>query len=230
MQRVHATDKLWAVVPVKLFAQTKRRLMGLLSREEREGLASAMLEDVLSALTRAPSLAGVMVVTGDAGATALAQAAGARVLPDDENSGTSAAVAKAARHLTDAGRQGMLVVPADVPLITPADVELIIAVHRAAPSVTLVPASIDGGTNALAASPPDAMAFHFGDDSFRKHREAATAGGVEPQILDLARIRQDIDRPDDLAAFLLQPSQTHTYAWLTANAIAQRLNSETVGS
>lgn len=229
MRRTGESHGLWAAVPVKLFAQTKRRLMGLLSRGEREDLAGAMLEDVLAALTCTPCLAGVLVVTGDARATAIAQAAGALVISDDENTGTSAAVANAARHLAHARRQGMLVVPADVPLITAADVEAIVAAHRAAPSVTLVPAGADGGTNALAVSPPDAIAFHFGEASFRRHEESAAACGIEPQVLALARIQHDIDRPDDLANFLLTPSPTRTHAYLTASGIARRLNCALAG-
>ena len=214
---------LWAVVPVKLFARTKRRLMPLLARHERGALARAMLADVLSALGRTQSLAGILVITGDADAAAMARAAGAAVLADAENAGTTAAVTQAARHLAGVGRDGMLVIPADVPLITPADLEMIVAAHRAAPSVTLVPASIDGGTNALACSPPGAVPVCFGDNSLRRHQEAARACGIEPQILQLEHFGNDIDRPADLAAFLLRPSPTQSYAYLTANGIAERL-------
>jgi 2-phospho-L-lactate guanylyltransferase len=214
---------LWAVVPVKLFARTKRRLMPLLARHERGALARAMLADVLFALVRTHSLAGIMVITGDADAAAMAHAAGAFVLADAGNAGTTAAVTMAARHLAGVGRDGMLVIPADVPLITPADVEMIVVAHRAAPSVTLVPASIDGGTNALACSPPGAVQVCFGDNSLRQHREAAWARGIEPQILKLEHLGHDIDRPVDLATFLLRPSPTRSYAYLTTNGIAERL-------
>ncbi len=182
-----ASHGLWAVVPVKLFARTKRRLMPLLAHHERGALARAMLTDVLSALVRAHSLAGIMVITGDADAATMARAAGAVVVADAENAGTTAAVTLAAAHLAGAGRDGMLVIPADVPLITPADVEMIVATHRAAPSVTLVPASIDGGTNALACSPPGAVPVCFGDNSFRQHREAAQAGNALVLAVELYR-------------------------------------------
>ena len=217
---------LWAVVPVKRFAYTKRRLMPLLARHERGALARAMLADVLSALMRTHALAGVMVITGDADAAAMARAAGALVMPDLENAGTTAAVTQAARHLASVGRDGMLMVPADVPLITPADIEMIVVAHHAAPSVTLVPASVDGGTNALACSPPGAVSCCFGDNSFHLHREAARACGIEPQILQLEHVGHDIDRPNDLATFLLRPSPTQSYAYLTANGIAERLRCE----
>lgn len=182
-----------------------------------------MLADVLSALTRTDSLAGIMVITGDADAASTAHVAGALVMSDAENAGTSAAVTQAARYLAGVGRDGMLMVPADVPLITPVDIEMIVAAHRTAPSVTLVPASVDGGTNALACSPPGAVSCCFGDDSFRRHRDAARAGGIEPQILQLEHVGHDIDRPHDLATFLLRPSPTQSYAYLTANGIADRL-------
>ena len=214
---------LWAVVPVKPFDRTKGRLAPLLSRPEREALACAMLRDVLTALTQARELAGVVVVTGDAKAAKMARAAGALVVRDAENAGTTAAVMKAAEHLTDAGCEGMLVIPADLPLIRAIDIKTIIAAHRASPSVTLVPASVDGGTNALACSPPGAIRFSFGDDSFRQHRDSAKALGIEPQVLKIARIEQDIDRPDDLAEFVQHPSSTHSYDCLTASGIAQRL-------
>ena len=55
-----ASGNLWAVVPVKLFADTKRRLMPVLAYDERAALARTMLEDVLSVLTRTLSLAGIM--------------------------------------------------------------------------------------------------------------------------------------------------------------------------
>jgi 2-phospho-L-lactate guanylyltransferase len=214
---------LWAVVPVKLFAHAKRRLMPLLSFHERRMLAGAMLGDVLSALVRAPCLAGVLVVTGEHSAEAMAQAVGAVVLNDSENAGMTAAVDKAARRLADVGRSGMLVIPADVPLITTADVETIVLVHRAAPSVTLVPAGNDGGTNALACSPPRAVPCRFGEDSLREHRKAARVGGIVAQILRLERVGHDIDRPGDLAKFLLRPSPTRSYAYLVSSGIAERL-------
>lgn len=215
--------KLRAIVPVGPFAQAKRRLAPCLTPRERSAFARAMLEDVLSALLRAPSLDGIVVITSDADAASLAHAAGANVLADPENAGINAAVENAARHLAHEGRYGMLVIPADVPLITAEDIEAIVTAHRTAPSVTLVRAGMDGGTNALACSPPDAMAFRFGEDSFRRHQESARSCGIEPQVLDLAHIERDIDRPEDLAAFLARPSATRSHACLRMNGIAERL-------
>ena len=215
--------KLWAVVPVGPFNQAKRRLAPCLLPHERAACARAMLADVLSALGRSASLAGILVVTGDAEAAALAQAAGALVLADSENAGVSAAAQMAASYLAREGRGGMLLIPADVPLVTPEDIDAIVGAHRPAPSVTLVAASVDGGTNALACSPPDAIVFRFGADSFRLHQAAARERAIEAQVLQLARVGRDIDRPEDIAAFLSRPSATRSYACLSGYAVAQRL-------
>jgi 2-phospho-L-lactate guanylyltransferase len=214
---------LWAVVPVKAFAFAKQRLAPLLVAHERAALARAMFQDVLQVLARSPFVAGALVVTQDVEAAAMARRAGAGVLSDPPEAGLVPALRHAARTLADARRAGMLVVPADLPLITSADIELISLGHRSFPAVTLVAAGSDGGTNALACSPPDAMPLFFGEDSFRRHRDCARALGLAPRVLTLPRFGRDIDRPEDLLAFLERASATHTHAYLVASGIARRL-------
>ncbi len=214
---------LWAVVPVKSFSSAKLRLAAMLSADERRALARAMFEDVLEVLVQSPFIAGVLVVTADPQAAAIARDAGASVLNDPPEGGLNASVRAAARVLGDAQHGGMLVVPADLPQITPADIELISLGHRRSPAVTLIAASSDGGTNALACSPPSALPISFGEDSFRRHHEAAQALGLAPRVLTLPRFARDIDRPDDLIAFLDQPSATRTHACLKAGASRRRV-------
>jgi 2-phospho-L-lactate guanylyltransferase len=84
--------QLWAVLPVKSLACAKRRLAPLLDGDERRRLARAMLEDVLEACAGAASLAGILVVTADDEAAAIAKEAGARVLPEADERGTNDAV------------------------------------------------------------------------------------------------------------------------------------------
>ncbi len=210
-------------MPVKPFARAKQRLAPLLDANERAALACAMFEDVLHVLVSSPCVAGVLVVTGDTGAGMIARRAGADVLCDPPESGLVPAVRHAARTLTAARCAGMLVIPADLPLIKSADIELIGRGHRTSPSVTLVAASNDGGTNALACSPPEALPIYFGQDSFRQHRSAALALGLTPTVLALPRFGRDIDRPADLFALLAHPSATRTCTYLANSGIADRL-------
>jgi 2-phospho-L-lactate/phosphoenolpyruvate guanylyltransferase len=225
----HSLKPLWAVVPVKSMAQAKQRLAGVLTPQERPALARAMLQDVLRALMASDCLAGTLVVTNDATATALAQAAGANVLADAPDAGLVPALRHAAQTLTQQGRAGMLIVPADVPLITPQDIVHIAQRHqrhaRGGRAATLVYASHDGGTNALACSPPDAVPLCYGPDSFRLHVQAARALGLTPDVLHMPRFGRDIDGPADLQSLLAEPAAagSHTHAWLHASGVAQRL-------
>jgi len=108
----------------------------------------------------------------------------------------------------------MLTLPGDVPLVTPQDIEMILATRRPAPSFTIVPARDELGSNAILCSPADAVPLRFGENSFFPHLAAARACGIEPQILTLPRLGLDIDRPEDLTAFLQIAARTRARAVL----------------
>ncbi len=200
----------WAAVPVKEFAGAKQRLSPLLTPAQREALAAAMLEDVLAALAAAP-LAGIMVNTLDPVATELARRYGARVVTDDARSGHTGAVTAMARILATEGHD-MLTVPGDIPRVTAVEIATVIEARRSAPSLTIVPAHDERGSNAMLCSPPLLMPFRFGDDSFLPHLAAARALGVEPTILKLPGIGLDIDQPEDVHAFLQATPAMPTHA------------------
>lgn len=216
-------DHLWAVVPAKDLAQAKQRLAGVLTPGERQGLAQAMLEDVLTALARVPALAGIIVVTREASLAAIARSFDAHVIADLRHEGPSAAIMLAANELAAEGAAGMLAIPADVPLASEAEIGQIAAVATARPAVTLVPALADMGTNAIALTPSDAIPIRFGKQSFFQHLKAALERGLTPRILRLPGIGLDIDRPEDLAAFMAAGSPTCSQAYLDRCGVTSRL-------
>jgi 2-phospho-L-lactate/phosphoenolpyruvate guanylyltransferase len=199
--------RICAVLPVKDTAQAKQRLAGMLSAEQRRALALAMAEDVLQTLAAAAGLAGILVVTADPAAAALAARYGARITGDGARAGHTAAVAAAADELA-AEDFDMLALPGDIPLIAPADVARLLAAHPAPPAFTIVPARDQMGSNAVLCSPAAAVPLRFGDDSFFPHLHAARARGIEPVVMRLPRIALDIDTPEDLALFRTAPSRT----------------------
>jgi 2-phospho-L-lactate guanylyltransferase len=215
---------LWVVLPVKDLANAKQRLAAVLAPEERRDLFRAMLEDVLSALAATRGLAGILMVTRDPEAQALAARYGARVLVEDANRGHTAASSLGAKALAREAAVGMLQLPADLPLITPADIEALLRAHGAAPAVTLAPSRDRRGSNAVACSPPDLLPLRFGDDSFLPHSQRARDLGIEPRIIERPGLALDIDTPADLAAFLAIPSRTRTYAHLVERVIAGRFD------
>jgi len=210
---------IWAVVPVKALGQAKSRLADTLSCDARVEFARAMLEDVLEALAQTRTLAGLVVVTADADATALAVRLGARIVVDDATRGHTAAVMAGARLLHAEGREGMLTVPGDVPALAPDEVERLVALHKAAPAFTIAPAHDGRGSNAIVASPPTAVPLTFGDDSFLPHIAAARGVGIEPTIVTgLEGIALDVDGRDELVALLRTSRATRARAVLMRHA------------
>jgi 2-phospho-L-lactate guanylyltransferase len=213
-----APPRLCAVIPMKDSGQAKQRLAGVLSGMQRQQLALAMFEDVLAVLASARELAGILVVTIDPAATAIAARYRARICGDGARDGHTGAVAAAARRLATEGLD-MLVLPGDIPLVQAGDIRQLMAVHGSAPAFTIVPARDEHGSNAILCSPACAVPLRFGDDSFFPHLAAAKARGIEPKAVQLPRIALDIDTPDDLTLLLATPlletfARTRTHALL----------------
>ena len=210
---------LWAVVPVKKVDRAKERLAPMLRPETRRALALAMFEDVLAALTATPGIAGLIVVTVDVAARRLAATYGARLIEAGARDGHTGAVTAAASVLAAEGRAGMLTLPGDIPLVTPAEVAGVVAAHPPAPAFTIVPSHDERGSNAIACSPPNAVPLRFGEDSFYPHLRAAEACGIRPNVVHLPGIALDIDSPEDVVSFMRTPSLTRAWAVLAEERV-----------
>jgi 2-phospho-L-lactate guanylyltransferase len=216
--------EMWGVVLVKPFRLAKQRLAGVFSEYERSELARLMLEDVLGALDACVQrLAGVIVVTADEEAADIARRHNAVVIKEAVAAGVNPAVHRAIGCLSLIPHAGIVVIPADLPQITAAEIVEMIDLVCTAPSVALVRASRDGGTNILACRPASVITPRFGADSFNQHCLAATQAGVTPMVLFAPRLGLDVDRPDDLEAFLSLDTDTRTHAYLSRLRIHERV-------
>jgi 2-phospho-L-lactate guanylyltransferase len=191
----------WAVLPVKPLRGALRRLTPALDAPVRRELQVAMLTDVLAAAAGARGLAGLMVVTSDPQARAMAEAiAGARVTPDHQPPrGMNAAVVRGLEAVAAAGAGGALVLTADLPLARPEDLDAVLAAAPPGPSVTIAPSRDGTGTNAMLLRPPAALTPRLGVDSLARHLAQAARRGVAVARVDLPNLALDIDTPRDLA-------------------------------
>ena len=192
----------WAAVPVKAFTGAKRRTASVLTGVQRAVLAATMLEDVLAALAGATQLAGVLINTVDPEAAKLAERYGARVVTEGALDGHTGAVNGMGRVLATEGRGAMLTLPGDIPRVTAAEIDAVVASRGPGPGFTIVPAHDELGSNAVLCDPPFSVPLRFGDDSYFPHLTAARARGIEPTVLRLPGIGLDIDHPADLRAFM----------------------------
>jgi 2-phospho-L-lactate/phosphoenolpyruvate guanylyltransferase len=209
--------EVWAIIPVKETRGAKQRLASVLSAALRQKLALAMLEDVLEAVAGAASLGGAILVTVDPDAEKLARRYGMATLADGAHDGHTGAVNAGVRHLVAQGRRALLTLPGDLPLITAAEIEQLIAAHGPAPAFTIAPAHDDLGSNAILMSPPQAVPLRFGEDSFFPHLAAARAQGIEPCVVRLPGIAFDIDNPQDLHHFARLGSTTRAGTLIAAH-------------
>lgn len=191
------TSKIWAVVPIKDFSSAKRRLASAISDTARAELVRAMSQDVIDALKCVNGLSGILVVTSSVAVRRFAKQAAVDCLEDPPGSDLSGALQAAARHLvSDQSADTIMIVPADVPLVSSPLLYTALSRHE---SLTLAPDDEGEGTNLLIASPPDLIQFCYDGHGFRVHLERGKALGLQPHVLTHPRIELDIDTPQDLA-------------------------------
>jgi 2-phospho-L-lactate guanylyltransferase len=189
--------RVWLLVPVKPFDQAKSRLAPALAPGARAGLSRRLLARTLEVAQASGLFAGILVISRDPAVLEFAHEHGVvavRERKDDLNS----ALAQASQQARRAGAEAALVVPADLPLVTAADLRAICELGAAEADVVLAPAQ-DGGTNALWLRLPACIEFAFGPESFTRHWAAAMARRCRLAIYASDSIGLDLDRPEDLA-------------------------------
>lgn len=204
-----------ALVPVRSPGEGKTRLATELTREERAALSGAMLADVTSSLL-ASAVEHIVVVASGAPAAAAASALGLDVLLDPPTTrGLDAALAAATARLGPVPE--LLVVAADLPRLTSAEVDALLATDAA---VALAPTD-DGGTGGLLRRPSDVLHTAYGPGSGARHLAQARAAGVPAVRLQLPGFAGDVDTWADVTALTQGPVGTATSAFL--RSIATRL-------
>jgi len=212
------------LVPIKNTASAKQRLASILDQPARTQLAQAMLTDVLTTLHEWKNRPKVGIVTSDPYTMKLAAEYQFEVIPDPDNPGETGAIEMATRVCVERREQSTLVIPADIPLIEPWELEEIYK-HAPTEGSVLVPAADGRGTNAAFRRPGNLFPLRFGNDSFKPHHAAAQATRKTCVVLNLPGIAVDVDNPPDLQQLLSLPGDTRAQrlarSWnLPANLLA----------
>ncbi len=195
----------YAIVPVKRIGVSKRRLSQSLSLQERKSLTVAMLEDVLQAL-KASVVSKVLVVSNDLNVRPIAERYGVSFfspLRKGLNSAIEEAFVWCMRNKADS----VLVLPADIPLVAPKDIDIMVKLGSEGRRVLLVP-SRDCGTNAFFQCPPHLVRACFGPDSFIKHAKEACVNEVCVKFYYSLGVGLDIDSVEDLQVLLKVENNT----------------------
>jgi 2-phospho-L-lactate/phosphoenolpyruvate guanylyltransferase len=189
---------LWAIVPVKPLRRGKSRLADILTESEREDLNIHLLKHTLDILKSVPEIEHVLVVSRDPAALALARNHKARTLLEDGAPHLNVALTRATLVAKEYSTRGILIIPADLPLITVEDIQTMLECIQEPPVVIVAPDRRREGTNALLICPAGTIDYDFGPGSFERHCERARKAGVRLEICELPSLALDVDLPEDL--------------------------------
>lgn len=189
---------LWAIVPVKPLRRGKSRLASVLSEDERTELNRSMLVNTIKTLKAVPEIDMILVVSRDPAALALAREYDARTVLEDGSPELNTALRRASKVAQAYQAMEILVIPADLPLVKPEDIQLFLKHSGNPPEVIIAPDRRKDGTNALFINPADLIEFKYGKNSFNIHLDLAKKANARVEVVDMDSIALDLDLPEDL--------------------------------
>src|SRR5258708_2370463 len=223
------------LLPIKDLNNAKKRLLGVLTPEERFGLTEAMLKDTIRAVQGVRRAEKIFVVTNYQPAMRVAEENGWELLREERQVSESDSVDAASRICELRGVTGLLRIPLDVPLVQASDIDDLLAIECEEPALVIVPSRDGLGTNAILRMPPALFPSHFGVGSFAKHVGEAERIGARVIFRRSARLEMDVDDEADLRALLKNDLRaTETGRWLRESGVEgrfrQRLRAEAMGA
>ncbi|MFA5237819.1 MAG: 2-phospho-L-lactate guanylyltransferase [Methanoregula sp.] len=173
-----------ALIPFKP-AGPKSRLAGILSPEEREAFARAMLEDVIAAAKDA-NCSPVIV------ATELFDSDDIQItIADKDLSGTL-------NEVLQQSVGSLLILMSDLPLATGPAITRVVSTKS---DMAIVPGR-GGGTNVIFLKEPLKYHVDYYGMSFLKHMKIAEDAGLSCEVIDSFLLHTDMDENDDLVELL----------------------------
>lgn len=192
----------WALVPIKARAECKGRLRTELGMPARLALAREMLAHVLTEVARSNYVDKVVVVSPERDT----------LPPDisvvaDQGTDLNDALQLGRRFAFSQGARELLVLAADLPQVTAAEIDAFIVTGRRR-GIAIATDWGGVGTNALFIATPSRFAFRFGPDSRSRHEREARRHGVEAALCRLPGLAADLDTGADLGRWFpdSQPS------------------------
>lgn len=212
------------LLPVKDLRNAKKRLVGVVTPEERFGLAEAMLADTIRTVRGVLSAEKIFVITNYEPALDIAEENGWEILREENQVSESDSVDAASRICEERGVRALLRLPLDLPLVESRDIDELLTIECRAPALAIVPSRDGTGTNAILRTPPTLFPSHFGDGSFAKHLAEAKLAGAQILVRRNPRLEMDLDDESDLRALLKHDlTGTETGRWLRESGVEAKL-------
>jgi 2-phospho-L-lactate guanylyltransferase len=183
---------IWALVPIKARAECKGRLRDDLDPRARQALARAMLQHVVGEALRSRNVDRLIVVSPERDTLPPEIA-----LVVDQGSDLNAAIRLGRDHALTQGARALLVLAADLPVVTAAEIDAFVALGRNR-RIAIATDRAGTGTNALYVGNPQEFEFGFGANSRWRHEHEARRHGIWPAQCVLPGLAADLDTARDL--------------------------------
>lgn len=189
---------IWAIVPVKPLRKSKPQLSDVLSEDERALLNFTMLGQTLRTLKSMAAIEQILVVSRDSSVLALAREYGARTVQEDGQPDLTLALRRAVVVAKMYNAESLLILPADLPLLSERDIEKMLLLAKEPPFMVIAPDRHNDGTNAIYLNPPDIIDCKIGAGSYAYNMQQAKKKNIPVEICQLTSLGLDIDLPEDL--------------------------------
>ena len=195
--------KTFAIVPVKRFDRAKSRLGMLLNKHERMQLSTLLLKRTVRILESSTSVKKIVLVSSDVYAEKVARTCGAVFLKEKIQCGVNSAVDTADKFCATAGADATIVLPVDLPLLLPDDIDIVCNAALAEnPCIILCPSYKFDGSNILLRKPCNIIKTSYDANSYLMHVLEGIRSDIKTRVLFNSRLMIDIDTVQDITAFL----------------------------
>jgi 2-phospho-L-lactate/phosphoenolpyruvate guanylyltransferase len=202
--------KIFAIVPVKSFENAKSRFGSLLSTHERIRLSGMLLERTICTLKKTPSIQRILLVSADTRVKGIASRHGVTFLEELKEAGVNSAIRLADEFCISARAEASLVLPTDLPLIVPEDIDIMCkTVLEKDSCVILCPSYKFDGSNVLFRKPCNIIRTSYDKNSYPNHVLAGIRSNANTRVLFLVRLMVDIDTVNDIKKMLSIGQSNH---------------------
>ena len=177
----------------------------MLGAHDRHELNRQLLERTIAVAQAAGLFDQIAVISRSHELLALAAAKGLLAIQENGR-GLNQAVMQGAGVAGAGGAAGLLLLPADLPLLEIDDIGAVCDPWRTGRADAVLTPSHDGGTSALLTPVPPPFAFAYGKQSFRRHQALIQRAALRLTVVARPRLAADLDTPADWT--MLQPLLT----------------------
>ena len=153
------------IIPVKSFSKSKSRLN--LPESKVKDLCEIMLKEILQITSESKLIDDIILVSKDDSAFAIGKKFRCIEIIDEKESGVNNAVSLANKFLVEHKYSCSIVLPQDIPLIIPEDLDNLVKLNQNRKHAIIVPSRHFDGTNALVRTPVPDLKTRYDEGSYK---------------------------------------------------------------